>query len=209
MKKHLLANLTAKIKVLKLLAQKSKIQKTTLVKAIDKLIPGAISKSILEYIGLPLSEYKSINPDSDLFKIEATENSSNNNKQPSNSLVMTNRVKTLEELPVKPKRKNDKIDSANLSGHAHSELLSPYSNVPRKSASKSPRRQDSESEKNTSKEVIDYLNAKNEILYSELLCDEIAKVDEALIKAAKKDRQVGGGYNAQYENCGVFLTKIS
>ena len=193
MKKHLLANLTAKIKVLKLLAQKSKIQKTTLVKAIDKLIPGAISKSMLEYIGLPLSEYKSINPDSDLFKIEATENSSNNNKQPSNSLVMTNRVKTLEELPVKPKRKNDKIDSDNLSGHAHSELLSPYSNVPRKSSSKSPRRQDSESEKSTSKEVIDYLNAKNEILYSELLCDEIAKVDEALIKAAKKDRQVGGG----------------
>merc|ERR1712241_68795 len=39
---------------------------------------------------------------------------------------------------------------------------------------------------------MDYLNSKNEIIYSELLCDEISKVDETLLKAAKKDRQVGG-----------------
>ena len=44
------------------------------------------------------------------------------------------------------------------------------------------------------KELFDYLNAKNEIIYSELLCDEISKVDETLLKAAKKDRQVGGMY---------------
>ena len=72
-KKHLIANLTAKIKVLKMLAQKSKIHKYTLIRAIDKLMPGTINKPILEFIGATLSEYKSINPDSELFKNDSPE----------------------------------------------------------------------------------------------------------------------------------------
>jgi hypothetical protein len=68
-------------------------------------------------------------------------------------------------------------------------MLSPYSNVPKKSHSKSPRRQAS---KDTPKEITDYINNKGEIQFPELLCDEVAKVDESLLKAAKKDGQVGG-----------------
>ena len=69
-------------------------------------------------------------------------------------------------------------------------MLSPYSNlVPRKSHSKSPRRQEGTAE---IKELLDYLNPKGEIQYADLLTDEIAKVDENLLKACKKDGQVGG-----------------
>ena len=114
---------------------------------------------------------------------------------------MTNRVKPLEELPIKPNRKHIKEIDSNLSGHAHNDMLSPYSNIPRKSQSKSPRRQEfgrqdsvKSNDKDAPKELMDYLNSKNEIIYSELLCDEISKVDETLLKAAKKDRQVGGTY---------------
>ena len=208
-KKHLISNLTAKIKVLKILAAKSKIHKYTILRSIDKILPGAINKPILEYIGVTLDEYKTINPQSELFKIIANNSANNNAKNNNNtsSVVMTNRVKPLEELPVKPLKKNNNAkdlenNSNNISGHAHSDMLSPYSNVPprNKSQSKSPMRQDSiESNKSVGatvvpppKELYDYLNAKNEIIYSELLCDEISKVDETLLKAAKKDRQVGG-----------------
>ena len=200
-KKHLISNLTAKIKVLKILAAKSKIHKYTIIRSIDKILPGAINKPLLEFIGVTLDEYKTINPESELFKIAITTNNAKNNNN--TSLVMTNRVKPLEELPVKPKRNTKDFENSNsniTSGHAHSDMLSPYSNVPpRKSQSKSPMRQDSiESNKSVNavipKELFDYLNAKNEIIYSELLCDEISKVDETLLKAAKKDRQVGGMY---------------
>lgn len=83
-------------------------------------------------------------------------------------------------------------------GHAHNDMLSPYSNLPKKSHSKSPRRPAQESSStadgdNNAKEITDYLNAKgDQIQYPELICDEIAKVDENLLKAAKKDGQIGG-----------------
>ena len=71
-KKHLISNLTAKIKVLKILAAKSKIHKYTIIRSIDKILPGAINKPLLEYIGVTLDEYKTINPESELFKIAPT-----------------------------------------------------------------------------------------------------------------------------------------
>ena len=132
MKKHLISNLTAKIKVLKMLAAKSKIHKYTILRSIDKILPGAINKPILEYIGVTLDEYKTINPQSELFKIATTIptiNANNNAKNNNNtSVVMTNRVKPLEELPVKPKRNHTKDfensnSTNNISGHAHSCLL--------------------------------------------------------------------------------------
>jgi hypothetical protein len=42
------------------------------------------------------------------------------------------------------------------------------------------------------KELTDYLNSKGEILYSDLIKDEIAKVDQLLVKDSKKEGQVGG-----------------
>jgi hypothetical protein len=42
------------------------------------------------------------------------------------------------------------------------------------------------------KELTDYLNSKGEILYSDLVKDEIAKVDQLLVKESKKEGQVGG-----------------
>ncbi len=40
--------------------------------------------------------------------------------------------------------------------------------------------------------MTDYLNSKGEILYSDLIKDEIAKVDQTLVKDSKKEGQVGG-----------------
>ena len=42
------------------------------------------------------------------------------------------------------------------------------------------------------KELTDYLNSKGDILYSDLIKDEIAKVDQLLVKDSKKEGQVGG-----------------
>ena len=94
-----------------------------------------------------------------------------------------------------------------MEGHAHNDMLSPYSNtVLRKSQSKSPRRPDDEtktqdvleneglSNKND-RELTDYLVNRQSIDYPKLMGDAIAKVDELLIKACKKDGQVGGKKN--------------
>ena len=94
-----------------------------------------------------------------------------------------------------------------MEGHAHNDMLSPYSNtVLRKSQSKSPRRPDDEtktqdlleneglSNKND-RELTDYLVNRQSIDYPKLMGDAIAKVDELLIKACKKDGQVGGKNN--------------
>jgi hypothetical protein len=66
-KKKLMESLTTKIKLLKLLAAgaRSKINKNTIIQSIDKTMPGVINESILNFIGVPLNEYKSINPESD------------------------------------------------------------------------------------------------------------------------------------------------
>ena len=59
-----------------------------------------------------------------------------------------------------------------------------------KSHSNSPKRQESVIEKNK-KDITEYL-IKGEIQYPDLLSDEISKVDETLLKASKRDGQVGG-----------------
>ena len=83
-------------------------------------------------------------------------------------------------------------------GHAHNDMLSPYSNLPArknplsKSPSKSPKRQESVTEKRK-KDITEYL-VKGEIQYPDLLSDEISKVDETLLKECKKAGQVGGKF---------------
>ena len=42
------------------------------------------------------------------------------------------------------------------------------------------------------RDLIDYLNPRGEILYSDLIKDEIARVDQMLVKDSKKEGQVGG-----------------
>merc|ERR1712029_875675 len=91
-----------------------------------------------------------------------------------------------------------------MEGHAHNDMLSPYSNtVLRKSQSKSPRRPDDETKtqdmleneglsNKSDRELTDYLVNRQSIDYPKLMGDAIAKVDELLIKACKKDGQVGG-----------------
>ncbi len=184
-KNDLLKSLSTKIKVLKLLARKEKVNKEGVIKTLERLLTSkAISKSLLDYIGMTAAEYKKFNPKAEMFQqeesAEATETCP----------VMTSRVKPLEDVPIKPKREG-KLKSSSQTCHAHNDMLSPYSNlIPSRSKdqSKSPRRQEPPEKEDLTR----YLNAKGEIQYAELLTDEIALVDQSLLKACKKHGQLGG-----------------
>ena len=127
-KRNLMKSLTTKIKLLKLLAAaaRSQINKNTIIQSINKTLPGVINESILNFIGVSLNEYKSINPESELFKKD-------------------------DKLIGNTNNKNEPVNE-----------------------NESKRR-----------DLIDYLNEDNEILYKELLEDEISKVDKSFLKAAK------------------------
>ena len=117
--------------MLKLLIHKSKVDKEAVAKTIDELCPAAITKAMLEFIGLTIMEYKEINPNAEMFK---------NNEQ-----VAGNGKPVYPVNVVKPK------------------------------------------------ELLHYLNPEGDgILYPDLISDEIARVDENLLKASKKEGQVGG-----------------
>ena len=90
-----------------------------------------------------------------------------------------------------------------VEGHAHNDMLSPYSTLAppsaaRKSHSKSPGRPCASNEAKTStpernKELTDFLTSDGKsINYPQLVSDCIAKVDELLLKSCKQERQVGG-----------------
>jgi len=44
------------------------------------------------------------------------------------------------------------------------------------------------------KEILDYLNPKGEISYSDLIRDEVSSVDLLLVKDSKKAGQIGGSF---------------
>ena len=68
-KKHLIESLVAKIKVLKLLTHKHKINKDAIVKTVQRLLgQSAVTKSLLDFIGMTPTEYKKVNPDAEMFK---------------------------------------------------------------------------------------------------------------------------------------------
>ena len=91
-----------------------------------------------------------------------------------------------------------------MEGHAHNDMLSPYSTLAppsaaRKSHSKSPGRPAASNEAKTSltpernKELTDFLTSDGKsINYPQLVSECIAKVDELLLKSCKKEGQVGG-----------------
>ena len=92
-----------------------------------------------------------------------------------------------------------------MEGHAHNDMLSPYSTLAppstaRKSHSKSPRRPSNEAKSSTpekNRELTDFLTSDGKsINYPLLISDAIAKVDESLLKSCKKEGQVGGMLSA-------------
>merc|ERR1712212_1394257 len=97
MGKHLIESLVAKIKVLKLLTQKQKVNKDALIRTVTRLLgQAAVTKIFLEFIGMTPTEYKKINPDAEMFKNDKNE-SNKGSPTISNTLVMTSRVKPIEE----------------------------------------------------------------------------------------------------------------
>ena len=70
-KKHLIDNLVAKIKVLKLLTHKKKVSKEAMVKTTERLLSSkSVTKNVLDFIGMTPNEYKTINPKAELFKTD-------------------------------------------------------------------------------------------------------------------------------------------
>ncbi len=234
-KKHLVESLVTKIKLLKVLACRSKIGKATTVKTMERLSEGCVTKPVLDLLGMSVPEYKKLNPGSGMFKKDTIENKSSPAKQVTNP-VLSPRVKTLEEtvtnVPKDDKKKetsakdaSEKGDDAKVcdhEGHAHNDMLSPYGNVAtKKQPSKSPaRRQNSSSNPSSQdkdncsnsintnslakKDITDYISASGNILYPDLLSDEIGRVDEKLLKSCKKEGQVGGRLMCLKVAFGVF-----
>jgi hypothetical protein len=100
-KKHLIESLVAKIKVLKLLTQKSRLSRQAVVKTAERLCPGSVTKTMLDHIGMPLSEYKQVNPESILFRSESSNcHNGSGTKTINGSLVLSSRIKPLEEVPI-------------------------------------------------------------------------------------------------------------
>ena len=142
-KKHLIDNLVVKIKLLKVLANSSTTRNVEKVKLIEKIGKTPITKTILDFIGMPLSEYRALNPSAVISNGEShpDENGSsvNGNKKEeakpvaiSASLVLSSRVKPLEELPpiaVKSNETSSEVEKSNSSS-MYDNMLSPYNNVP-------------------------------------------------------------------------------
>lgn len=113
-----------------------KILTNSLAKCLDKIrlyekISGeSVTKSVLDYLEVSLSEYKDINPRGKLFsETEEPKKEDPPSKQVSigANLVLSNRIKSLEELPnIGPQKSvsGDGVESM------CDNMLSPYNNVP-------------------------------------------------------------------------------
>merc|ERR1740137_465141 len=89
---------------------------------------------------------------------------------PGDQLVLSSRMKPLEELPtVKSPEKKTKFKPK----------LKP----------KTPK---TKAKLETSKEITDYINSSGEILYPKLIHDEITACDKEMLEAAKKANSIGG-----------------
>jgi len=125
-----MANLVQKIRLLKVLTN-SLAKSTEKINLFEKLSGECISKSVLDYLGVSLPEYKDINPNSKIFTdgSEAKKDDSMSVKQVpiGASLVLSNRVKSLEELPDMSAQNKT---SANGVQSMCDNMLSPYNNVP-------------------------------------------------------------------------------
>jgi len=113
---------------------------------IEKIGKSPISKTILDFIGLPISEYRALNPSAFISNGEchADENvssvngngSSGKKEEPkpvaiSASLVLSSRVKPLEELPpIAVKSSDASLEGEKSSSSMYDNMLSPYNNVP-------------------------------------------------------------------------------
>ena len=253
-KKHLTANLVLKIKLLQLLSQQRFVDKGTLLKEYERLAKAPASPGVLKYLGIPSQSPstvgKSLNSnDALLSKVNnsikdskaTTSGNYNQDKMDAEAsnhapLVLSSRVKPLEELPTPKKTEKETLTEEEYvpEKYIHNDLLSPYSNQtlangrPRHSPAKSNgsigpthmkespiKRQLSKEEKSGSPtnnnqmsknkscslskngDILEYLiqnhsTSSCEIDFPNLIRDEIAKVDKALVKGAKTAMQIGG-----------------
>lgn len=174
---HLITNLERSVKKLKLLTSKlGNLDKLKLY----QVHFGEASKAVIKYLDISDEE---INKLKDKKVKEEDETNGNDeteekNKEkeveekstPGDQLVLSSRMKPLEELPtVKSPEKKTKFKPK----------LKP----------KTPK---TKTKLETSKEITDYINSSGEILYPKLIHDEINACDKEMLEAAKKANSIGG-----------------
>ena len=142
-------NLVRKIKLLKVLTHSSSNKSAEKVRLIEKIGKTQISKNVLEYIGVTISDYKiltsfsssSTSTSNGTEKENPEENGVNSNGKKDEikpvtigaNLVLSSRVKPLEELPVTTspecsEKSDEKVEKVQSS--MYDNMLSPYNNVP-------------------------------------------------------------------------------
>ncbi|XP_023327077.1 probable protein phosphatase 2C 49 isoform X2 [Eurytemora carolleeae] len=192
-RKHLIDSVEKKIEQIKYLA--STKRKEEKIKYFFKTL-GQVPESVKTYLGVTEQEYNRIIP-KPRNESSCSENEEKNagtgneksaddksnmaddvnpEKKSNNQIVLSNRHKSLEELPIpktpipparkpfKENRKTPKIKSKNKKED---------------SVEKEP-------------EVTDYIGCSGELLYAKLMNDEILKCDKKLLKAAKQANAIGG-----------------
>ena len=201
-KKHLIQRLTSKIKLLQVLQQLNAGDKRTTIQQYHNLTKmTSPSKQLLKYFDVTQDEYHLIIGFSPPTAAKTARKPADSD--PTRPVVLSSRVKPLEELP---KHNNNVIEKDFQPGSVHNDMLSPYSNLPKRNHSKSPNnrnasltRKDSGREitQPLTKDLTEYLIRKNgssfrSIDYANLIRDEIATVDIDLIVEAKRRMHVGG-----------------
>lgn len=166
-KKHLIENLVNKIKLLKILTNSSCNKLAEKVKLIEKIGKTSISKTVLDFIGVTLSDYKILTtiipaqnsnsvlaPNSNYNEKDNSEENGSTKKEESkppitSCLVLSSRVKPIEELPsiLASERNSNEAStstttstSSSATASMYDNMLSPYSNGKEKQRrnSKSP-----------------------------------------------------------------------
>ena len=147
MRKYLIDNLVRKIKLLKVLTHSSTATKSAeKVRLLEKIGKTPISKSVLEYIGVTISDYKILTSFSSTStatsegteKENPEENGVNINGKKEEikpvtigaNLVLSSRVKHLEELPATTSAETSKEKVEKIEPSMYDNMLSPYNNVP-------------------------------------------------------------------------------
>ena len=137
-KKYLIDSLVCKIRLLKILSNTTSNKMAEKVKLIEKIGKTSISKPVLDFLGVTMSDYKiltTIPATNPAEKENPEENGSLKKDEPkpiTASLVLSSRVKPLEELPpiATPEKSSDDSKPTSTSTSMYDNMLSPYNNVP-------------------------------------------------------------------------------
>ncbi|XP_059079283.1 protein phosphatase 1L-like [Tigriopus californicus] len=200
-KKHFLANLTQKIKLLKALASQSLSNKEKLACLEKSRGDKIVTKPLLKFLKLSEADFKELCPKGkvQLEEMAKPKLSASAKKEPASNVssgpIMSSRVKALEEVPTLKNHPIESVLTLNTSSPGLSKKKTSSSSacnsnaiIPKpKSNSKSNSRKPP-----MRRDLSELLLPEGQIAYDLLLKEEIAHVDIQLMQEGRKRFQIGG-----------------